>query len=84
VRGPTWRGISQGGKPTGLELGAGGIEVALARHQTMEWPHLDNTAETEVGVVEDPPDQVRAIESGGGTGGDGSGIRGGGRSDSAK
>jgi hypothetical protein len=35
----------------------------------MGWPHLDNTAKTEVGVVEDPPDQVRAVECGGGTGG---------------
>jgi hypothetical protein len=69
VHGPTQRGISQGGNPTGLELGAGWIEVALARRQPMGWSHLDNTAETEVGVVEDPPDQVRAIESGGGTGG---------------
>jgi hypothetical protein len=33
----------------------------------MGWPHLDDTAETEVGVVEDPLDQVRAVESGGGT-----------------
>jgi hypothetical protein len=29
--------------------------------------HLDDTAETEVEVVEDPSDQVRAVESGGGT-----------------
>ncbi len=31
------------------------------------WPHIDNTAETEVGVVEDPPDQVHAIEGRGRT-----------------
>ncbi len=74
----TEQGISQGGDPAGLKLGAGWVEVALARRQTMGWPHIDNTAETEVGVVEDPPghrqlcsrimlartlsDQVRAIE----------------------
>ncbi len=51
-----------------MKLVAGWVEVALARHQTMEWTHLDDTVETEVGVVEDPPDQVRAVESGGGTG----------------
>ncbi len=67
VRGPTQRGISQGGDPVGLKLGADWVEVALARRQTMGWPHLDDTAETEVGVVEDLPDQVRAVESGGGT-----------------
>ncbi len=44
VRGPTQRGISQGGDSAGLELGAGWVEVALARCQTMGWPHLDDTA----------------------------------------
>jgi hypothetical protein len=44
VRGPTQRGISQGGDPAGLELGAGWVEVALARRQTMWRPYLDNTA----------------------------------------
>jgi hypothetical protein len=38
-------------------------------------PYLDNTAQTEVRVVEDPPDQVRAVESRGGTGGRGVGGR---------
>jgi hypothetical protein len=33
----------------------------------MGWPHIDDTAETEVGVVKDPPDQVRAIEGRGKT-----------------
>jgi hypothetical protein len=64
VRGPTERGISQGGDPAGLKLGAGWVEVALARRQTMGWPHIDDTAETEVGVVEDPPDQVRKCHRG--------------------
>jgi hypothetical protein len=35
VRGPTQRGISQGGDPTGLELGTSWIDVALSRCQTM-------------------------------------------------
>jgi hypothetical protein len=69
VRGPTQRGISQGGDLTGLEVGSGWVEVALTGCQAMGWPHLNNTAEIKVGVVEDPPDQVHAIESGGGTGG---------------
>ncbi len=69
VRGLTQRGISQGGDPTGLEVRSGWVEVALAGGQTMVWPHLDDTAKTKVGVVEGPPDQVRAVESGGGTGG---------------
>jgi hypothetical protein len=38
------RSISQGGDPAGLELGAGWVEVALARCQTMRRPYLDNTA----------------------------------------
>ena len=49
-----------------MKLGAGWVEVALAGDQAMGWSHLNNTAKTEVGVV---PDQVRAVESGGGTGG---------------
>ncbi len=44
VRGPTQRGISQGGDSAGLELGAGWVEVALARRQTMGRPYLDDTA----------------------------------------
>ncbi len=52
-----------------MKLGAGWVEVALARCQTMGRPYLDNTAQTEVRVVEDPPDQVHAVESRGGTGG---------------
>ena len=63
--GPTKRGISQGGNPTGLEVGAGRVEVALTRSQTMEGSHPDDLAYPEVGVIEDPPDQVRAIEGGG-------------------
>ncbi len=69
MRSLTQRGISQGGDPTGLEVRPCWVEVALAGGQTMGWPHLDDTAKTEVRVVEDPPDQVRAVESGGGTGG---------------
>jgi hypothetical protein len=73
--GPTQRRIAQGGNPAGLKLGTGWVEVALARCQTMGRPYLDNTAQTEVRVVEDPPDQVRAVESRGGTGGRGVGGR---------
>ncbi len=71
VRGPTQRSISQGGDPAGLKLEAGWVKVALARCQAMGRPYLDDTAQTEVRVVEDPPDQVRAIEGRGGTGGGG-------------
>ncbi len=71
----TQRSISQGGNPIGLELGAGWVEVALARCQTMGRPYLDDTALTKVRVVEDPPDQIRAVESRGGTGGRGVGGR---------
>ncbi len=53
VRGPTQRCISQGGDPAGLELGAGWVEVALARRQTMGRPYLDeiNTLTAIVGKV---------------------------------
>ena len=44
VLGPTQRNVSQGGDPAGLEVGAGWVEVALARRQTMGRPNLDNTA----------------------------------------
>ena len=44
VRGSTQRSVSQGGNPAGLEVGAGWVEVALARRQTMGRPDLDNTA----------------------------------------
>jgi hypothetical protein len=33
-----------GGDPAGLELGAGWVEVALARRQTMGRPYLNDTA----------------------------------------
>jgi hypothetical protein len=52
-----------------------GVEVALARRQTMARPYLEDTAESEVRVVEDPPDQIRAVESRGGTVGRGVGSR---------
>jgi hypothetical protein len=42
--GPTKRGIAQGGNPTGLEVGAGRVEVALTRSQTMEGSHPDDLA----------------------------------------
>ena len=76
VRGPTERGISQGGDPAGLELGAGWVKVALAGRQTMGRPYSNDTAQTEVRVIEDPPDQIRAVESRGGTGGRGVGVEG--------
>ncbi len=60
--GPTERGVSQGGDPTGLKVRAGRVEAALTRGQTKAGSHPDDVAETKVGVVEDPPDQVRAIE----------------------
>ena len=44
VLGLTQRNVSQGGDPAGLEVGAGWVEVALARCQTMGRPYLDNTA----------------------------------------
>ena len=52
-----------------MELGAGWVKVALAGRQTMGRPYSHNTAQTEVRVIEDPPDQIRAVESRGGTGG---------------
>ena len=48
-----------------MEVGAGRVEVALTRGQTKAGSHPDDLAETEVGVIKDPPDQVRTIESGG-------------------
>ncbi len=40
VRGPTQRSVSQGGDPGGLELGAGWVEVALARNKGPPRPVL--------------------------------------------
>ena len=51
-----------------MKVGAGWVEVALARRQTMGRP--------EVRVVEDPPDQIRAVARRGGTGGRWFGGRG--------
>ena len=59
-----------------MELGAGWVKVALAGRQTMGRPYSNDTAQTEVRVIEDPPDQIRAVESRGGTGGRGVGGRG--------
>ena len=59
-----------------MELGAGWVKVALAGRQTMGRPYSDDTAQTEVRVIEDPPDQIRAVESRGGTGGRGVGVEG--------
>ncbi len=84
MRGPTKRGVSQGGDPAGLELGAGWVKVALAGRQTMGRPYVNDTAQTEVRVDEGPPDQIRAVESRGRTGGRGVGVQGWGRSDAAK
>ncbi len=44
ARDPTQRNISQGGNPAGLNLGAGWVEVVLARCQTMGRPYHDDTA----------------------------------------
>ncbi len=43
-RGGMGGGVSQGGDPTGLELGADGVKVALARCQAKAGPHLGDTA----------------------------------------
>ena len=59
-----------------MELGAGWVEVALAGGQTMRRPYFNDTAQTEVRANEDPPDQIRAVESRGGTGGRGVGVEG--------
>ena len=59
-----------------MELGAGWVKVALAGRQTMGRSYLNDTAQTEVRVDEDPPDQIRAVESRVGTGGRGVGVRG--------
>jgi hypothetical protein len=42
--GPTERGVPQGGDPTGLELRAGRVEVALTRGQTKAGSHPDDLA----------------------------------------
>ncbi len=42
--GPTKRCVAQGGDPTGWEVGAGGVEVALARGQTKAGSHPGDTA----------------------------------------
>jgi hypothetical protein len=39
-------------------------------------PYSHDTAQTEVRVIEDPPDQIRAVESRGGTGGRRVGVQG--------
>ncbi len=44
MSGLTKRGVAQGGDPTGLEVGAGGVEVALTRSQTKAGSHLGDTA----------------------------------------
>jgi hypothetical protein len=44
MSGPTKRGVAQGGDPTGWEVGAGGVEVALTRGQTKAGSHLGDTA----------------------------------------
>ncbi len=44
MSGPTKRGVAQGGDPTSLELGAGRVEVALARGQTKAGSHPDDLA----------------------------------------
>ena len=59
-----------------MELGAGWVKIALARRQTMGRPYFNDTAQTEVRVIEDPPDQIRAVESRGRTGGRGVGVQG--------
>ena len=59
-----------------MELGAGWVKVALAGRQTMGRPYFDDTAQTEVRVNESPPDQIRAVESRGRTGGRGVGVQG--------
>jgi hypothetical protein len=85
VRGPTQRSISQGGDPAGLELGAGWVEVALARCQMMGRPYLDDTHRPRSGSLKARP--IRSVPSrvlvGEGRVAEGSGVGGGGRSDYA-
>ena len=42
--GPTKRCVAQGGNPTGWEVGAGGVEVALTRGQTKVGSYLGDRA----------------------------------------
>ncbi len=42
--GPAKQCVSQGRDPTGLEMGTGGVEVALTSFQTKAGPHLGDTA----------------------------------------
>jgi hypothetical protein len=44
MSGPTKQGLSQGGNPTGLEMGTGGVEVALTRRQMKAGSHLGDMA----------------------------------------
>ncbi len=76
VRDPTQRSISQGEDPVGLVWGPVGSRLPSPGAKRWGGGYLDDTAQTEVRVVEDPPNQVRAVESRRGTGGRGIGGRG--------
>ncbi len=59
-----------------MELGAGWVKAAVAGRQTMGRPNFNDTAQTEVRVNEDPPDQIHAVERGEGRVAEGSGFGG--------
>jgi hypothetical protein len=84
MSGPTKRGVSQGGNPTGLEMGAGGVEVALARCQTRWGPtsvtrHRPRSGSSKTRPIRSVPSRVGEGRAEVGRVG-----RGGSRSDSAK
>ena len=82
--GPTKRGISQGGNPTGLEVGAGRVEVALTRAKRWRGPtpmtwHRPRSGSSKTRPIKSVPSRV-----GEGRVEVGEVGSGGGRSDSAK
>ncbi len=79
--GPTKRCVAQGGDPTGWEVGAGGVEVALARGQTKAGSHSGDTGS---GSLKTRPIRFVPSRVGEGRVEVGEVGRGGGRSDSAK
>jgi hypothetical protein len=79
--GPTKRGVSQGGDPTGLEVGAGGLDVASPgakrrRGHTSVTRHRPRSGSSKTRPIRSVPSRVGEGRAEVG--------RGGGRSDSAK
>ncbi len=86
VHGPTERCVPQGGDPAGL-VGGGRLGRGCPRQVPNDGVAPPQRHGIDRGrVVEDPPDQIRAVESRVGEGRveDGSGVGGGERSDSVK